>query len=165
MVDLGVYLCGCKVKPNTRKAYTRKKKKLKQKLGLSKADYCLSGAAPLASSLIKWYETIGITIYQVYGMTEDCIISHANMPGSNKIGSVGKSWSTVKIKLSEEGEIRIKNNCMFTGYFKAPDITAEVFDEEGYFKTGDIWHLEKADELRQYLQQLKTWIHKEEGRL
>lgn len=114
------------------------KKKLKQKLGLSKADYCLSGAAPLASSLIKWYETIGITIYQVYGMTEDCIISHANMPGSNKIGSVGKSWSTVKIKLAEEGEIRIKNNCMFTGYFKAPDITAEVFDEEGYFKTGDI---------------------------
>lgn len=114
------------------------KKKLKLKLGLSSADYCFSGAAPLASSLILWYETIGITIYQVYGMTEDCIISHANMPDANNIGSVGKPWSTVKIKLSEEGEIRIKNNCMFKGYFKAPDITAEVFDEDGYFKTGDI---------------------------
>ena len=114
------------------------KKKLKQKLGLSKAAYCFSGAAPLSSSLIKWYETIGITIFQVYGMTEDCIISHANTPDANKIGSVGKSWSIAKIKLSEEGEIRIKNNCMFKGYFKAADITAEVFDEEGYFKTGDI---------------------------
>ncbi|PTM03005.1 MAG: AMP-binding acetyl-CoA synthetase, partial [Bacteroidetes bacterium] len=103
------------------------KKKLKQKLGLSKAAYCFSGAAPLSSSLIKWYETIGITIFQVYGMTEDCIISHANTPDANKIGSVGKSWSIAKIKLSEEGEIRIKNNCMFKGYFKAPDITAEVF--------------------------------------
>jgi len=114
------------------------KKKLKKKLGLSKAKYCFSGAAPLASSLIKWYETIGITIFQVYGMTEDCIISHTNTPDSNKIGTVGKPWSTAKIKLSEEGEIRIKNNCMFKGYYKAPDITAEVFDEEGYFKTGDI---------------------------
>lgn len=114
------------------------KKKLKQKLGLSKAEYCFSGAAPLASSLIKWYETIGITIYQVYGMTEDCIISHANTPDSNKVGTVGKKWPIAKVKLSEEGEIRIKNNCMFKGYFKAPDITADVFDEEGYFKTGDI---------------------------
>ena len=114
------------------------KNKLKQKLGLSQAKYCFSGAAPLASSLIKWYETIGITIFQVYGMTEDCIISHANTPDNNKIGTVGKSWPTAKIKLSEEGEIRIKNNCMFKGYYKAPEITAEVFDEEGYFKTGDI---------------------------
>ncbi len=114
------------------------KKKLKQKLGLSKAEFCFSGAAPLASSLIKWYETIGVTIFQVYGMTEDCIISHANTPEFNKIGTVGKSWPSAKIRLSEEGEIRIKNNCMFKGYFKAPEITAEVFDEEGYFKTGDI---------------------------
>lgn len=114
------------------------KKKLKQKLGLKNAKYFFSGAAPLASSIIEWYETIGISIFQVYGMTEDCILSHANLERANKIGTVGKSWPTVKIKLSEEGEIRIKNPCMFKGYFKAPDITAEVFDEEGYFKTGDI---------------------------
>ncbi|MFT5217017.1 MAG: long-chain acyl-CoA synthetase [Glaciecola sp.] len=113
-------------------------KKLKQKLGLSKAEFCFSGAAPLASSLMEWYETIGITILQAYGMTEDFILSHINLNGANKIGTVGKAWTTVEIKLSEEGEIRIKNNCMFKGYFKAPDITAEVFDEEGYFKTGDI---------------------------
>lgn len=87
---------------------------------------------------MEWYETIGISILQVYGMTEDCILSHANLNGVNKIGTVGKPWPTVKIKLSEEGEIRIKNVCMFKGYYKSPDITAEVFDAEGYFKTGDI---------------------------
>lgn len=114
------------------------KKKLKQKLGLSSTEFCLSGAAPLASSLMEWYETIGITIYQAYGMTEDCILSHVNVPDANKIGTVGRSYPTVKIKLSEEGEIRIKNTCMFKGYYKAPEITAEVFDAEGYFKTGDI---------------------------
>ena len=114
------------------------KKKLKQKLGLSKAEFCFSGAAPLASSLMEWYETLGITILQAYGMTEDCILSHINLNGANKIGTVGKAWPTVEIKLSEEGEIRIKNGCMFKGYYKSPDITAEVFDEAGYFKTGDI---------------------------
>ncbi|TJY35872.1 AMP-binding protein [Pontimicrobium aquaticum] len=113
------------------------KKKLKQKLGLARAQYCFSGAAPLASSLMEWYKTIGITIYQAYGMTEDCILSHCNLPGANKIGTVGKTWPNTKIKLSEEGEIRIKNPCMFKGYYKAPDITANVFDDEGYFKTGD----------------------------
>lgn len=114
------------------------KKKLKKKLGLGSALYCFSGAAPLASSLMHWYETIGITIYQAYGMTEDCILSHVNLPDANKIGTVGKAYPTVKIKLSEEGEIQIKNPCMFKGYYKAPDITAKVFDDEGYFKTGDI---------------------------
>ncbi len=113
------------------------KKKLKQKLGLSSAEYSFSGAAPLASSLMEWYEAIGISILQVYAMTEDCILSHANLKGMNKIGTVGKPWPTVQIKLSEEGEICIKNNCMFNGYYKAPDITAEVFNEDGFFKTGD----------------------------
>tara|TARA_R110002124_G_scaffold107405_2_gene259793 strand:- start:8701 stop:10344 length:1644 start_codon:yes stop_codon:yes gene_type:complete len=113
------------------------KKKLKQKLGFSSAEYYFSGAAPLASSLMEWYKTIGISILQVYAMTEDCIVSHANLKGKNKIGTVGKPWSSVNSKLSGEGEICIKNNCMFKGYYKAPDITAEVFDEDGYFKTGD----------------------------
>lgn len=114
------------------------KKKLKKKIGLGSAGYCFSGAAPLASSLMEWYKTIGITILQAYGMTEDCCVSHSNLNGANKIGTVGKPWSKVKIKLSAEGEIRIKNPCMFKGYYKAPDITTEVFDEDGYFKTGDI---------------------------
>lgn len=114
------------------------KKKLKHKLGLSETKIIVSGAAPLSASLIEWYQKIGITILQGYGMTEDCIISHANLPNTNKIGTVGRPVLGVKIKLSLEGEICIKNDCMFLGYYKAPDITASVFDDEGYFKTGDI---------------------------
>jgi len=114
------------------------RKKLKHKLGLGSAVYCFSGAAPLPASLIDWYETIGITILQGYGMTEDCIVSHINLNDANKVGSVGKPWPTVKTRLTEEGEICITNTCMFKGYFKAPEITAEVFDDDGYFKTGDI---------------------------
>lgn len=114
------------------------KKKIQTKLGLSNASFIASAAAPIASSLVKWYNTIGITIQQAYGMTEDCCISHANLSNQSKIGTVGKALEGVKIKFSEEGEILILNNCLFKGYFKEPEITATVFDEEGYFKTGDI---------------------------
>lgn len=114
------------------------KNKLQQKLGLKEAQFILSGAAPLAPSLVEWYQTIGITIQQVYGMTEDCCISHCNQPGASKVGTVGKALENVDIKLTAEGEICIKNKCLMQGYYKAPEITASVFDDDGYFKTGDI---------------------------
>lgn len=112
-------------------------KRLKRKLGLSNASTILSGAAPLSKSMIEWFARIDITILQAYGMTEDCIISHSNLPNANKIGSVGKALKSVQIKLSDEGEICIKNNCLFKGYYKSPEITASVFTNDGYFKTGD----------------------------
>lgn len=114
------------------------KKKLQQKLGLREAEFIISGAAPIAASLVNWFETIGITIIQGYGMTEDTIISHFNTPTANRVGTVGKAVVNVQVKLSPEGEICIKNKCLMKGYFKAPELTASVFDEEGYFKTGDI---------------------------
>ncbi|MFD0835574.1 AMP-binding protein [Mariniflexile aquimaris] len=113
------------------------KNKLKQKLGLKHAQIIISGAAPLSVSLMKWFKKLDIEILQGYGMTEDCIISHINLPEANKIGTVGKKLDGVTIKLSTEGEILIKNKCLMTGYYKEPLITEEVF-ENGFFKTGDI---------------------------
>jgi len=114
------------------------RKKLQLKLGLREAKFILSGAAPIAPSLVTWFESIGITIQQVYGMTEDGCISHCNAPGASRVGTVGKALNNAKIKLSPEGEICIKNDCLMKGYYKAPELTASVFDEEGFFKTGDI---------------------------
>ncbi len=114
------------------------KKKIKKKLGLSKATLIFSGAAPLAVSLMNWYKKLGIDVLQGYGMTEDCILSHSNLPDANLIGSVGKISNGAKAKLSSEGEICIKNDCLMKGYFKSPEETAKVFDEQGYLKTGDI---------------------------
>ena len=114
------------------------KKKLKLKLGLKSAKFIVSGAAPLSVNIMYWYKKIGIEVLQGYGMTEDCIISHFNLPQANKIGTVGKKLPTVQTKLSVDGEILIKNNCLMTGYYKAPEVTASVFTEDGFFKTGDI---------------------------
>lgn len=114
------------------------KNKLKQKLGIRNAEFIVSGAAPLSASVMRWFEKIGVTIFQGYGMTEDCIISHINTWGANKIGTVGKAIPGVEARLSGEGEILIKNNCLMKGYYKAPDMTEAVFEADGYLKTGDI---------------------------
>ena len=114
------------------------RKKIQAALGLSEALYCASGAAPIAVSVQEWFQKLGITIHQAYGMTEDCILSHYNLVGQNKFGSVGKTLPGVTAKLSPEGEIRIKSEVLMEGYFKEPDLTAEMFDEEGFLKTGDI---------------------------
>lgn len=114
------------------------KSKLQKKLGLKHSKVTLSAAAPLAKEVIEWYQTIGIEILQVYGMTEDCCISHFNLKGANKIGTVGKPLPGVKVKFSPEGEILLKNDCLMKGYFKAPEMTAQVLDTDGYLHTGDM---------------------------
>ena len=114
------------------------KKKITKKLGLSRVSYIASAAAPLAVSTMEWFGTLGITIYQAYAMTEDCIHSHFNLVGANKVGTVGRPLPDVQVKLTGEGEICIKTECLMKGYYKEPILTDEVFDDEGYFKTGDI---------------------------
>ena len=77
------------------------KKKIKKKLGLTNAKYIISGAAPLAISIMEWYKKLGVTILQGYGMTEDCIVSHFNRPDANKFGTVGKPSHGATAKLTD----------------------------------------------------------------
>ena len=114
------------------------KNKIKKKLGLSNAKLVASGAAPLAVSVMEWYDKLGIKINQGYGMTEDCILSHYNVPGANRFGTVGKATNGVTSKLSEEGEILVKSDCLMLGYYKEPDKTKEVLTDDGFLRTGDI---------------------------
>lgn len=113
------------------------KSKLQKKLGLKECQIAISAAAPLAKDVIDWYSTIGIEVLQVYGMTEDCCISHFNIKKANKVGTVGKALPGVKVKFSTDSEILIKNESLFKGYYKSPETTAEVLREDGYFHTGD----------------------------
>ncbi len=113
------------------------KKSIRKKLGLGDTIHIFSGAAPITVDLLNWFESIGITILQGIGMTEDCIVSHCNRPGFNKVGSVGMPYSGLKIKISPEGELLLKGPSNMKGYYKEPELTAEAFDAEGYLKTGD----------------------------
>lgn len=128
---LGIPLIGSIVKNSIRK-----------KLGLSKASHIYTGAAPISLELLQWFDKLGVTIFQAYGMTEDCLFAHFNRHGANKHGSVGRGFAGLKVKISSEGEIRLKSPGNLKGYYKEPELTASAFDEEGYLKTGDIGEID-----------------------
>jgi long-chain acyl-CoA synthetase len=113
------------------------KKKIQKGLGLSRAERIFSGAAPISTDLLRWYDSIGITILQAYGMTEDCVYAHFNRPGANRHGTVGKPLQGLQVKIADNGEIRVKCPGLTKGYYKEPELTKELFDEEGFLKTGD----------------------------
>jgi long-chain acyl-CoA synthetase len=117
-------------------------KSIRKKLGLLKATHIYSGAAPISVEMLKWYEKIGVTIFQAYGMTEDCLYAHFNRHGGNKHGTVGTRLTGLLVKITDEGEIRLKSAGNLKGYFKDPEMTAAAFDEEGYLKTGDIGEID-----------------------
>lgn len=113
------------------------KNKIKKGLGLTRAKQIFSGAAPISVELLKWYEKLGVRVLQAYGMTEDCIYSHYNRNNDNRLGTVGKPLKGAQVKIADNGEIRIKCPGLTLGYYKEPEMTKELFDEEGYLKTGD----------------------------
>jgi long-chain acyl-CoA synthetase len=118
------------------------KKSVRKKLGLSTATHIYTGAAPISIDLLKWFDRLGITIFQALGMTEDCLYSHFNRRGANRFGTVGQRISGLQVKISDEGELRLKSPSITKGYFKDPDLSAQAFDEEGFFKTGDIGEID-----------------------
>jgi len=113
------------------------RKAVRRKLGLSRARIILSAAAPISMDLLLWYERLGITIYQAYGMTEDSVYAHFNRAGANRFGSVGRPLPGLQVKFNPQGEICVKSPGNFAGYYKEPGLTSEVFDEDGYLLTGD----------------------------
>lgn len=113
------------------------KKYIQRKIGLSKARKVVSGAAPIPVSLLQWYRAIGISIHEVYGMTENCGWSHGDHGDQFRFGTVGRPWPGVETKLSEEGEILVRHGALMKGYFKDPETTRAVFTADGYLKTGD----------------------------
>ncbi len=113
------------------------RKKIKKALGLSKADQVFSGAAPISPDLIRWFWKLDIQIQQAYAMTEDCCYSHTNYKDRNKIGTVGLRFPMVDLKFTDQGELLIRHPAIMKGYYKEEAMTREVFDAEGYFKTGD----------------------------
>jgi long-chain acyl-CoA synthetase len=100
--------------------------------------YFVTGAAPIPRQILDFFWAAGFPIYEVYGMTEATVITHANRPGEVRLGSVGKPLEFVEDSLAEDGEILIRGKVVFQGYYKNPEATAETIDQHGWLHTGDI---------------------------
>ncbi|MFK7904226.1 MAG: AMP-binding protein [Chitinophagales bacterium] len=113
------------------------KKKIQTNLGLDQVQHVISGAAPIAPSLLEWYQKLGLDIQEAYGMTENAAYSQSNPKGKCKIGTVGTVMPGVDCKISDIGEILVKSKATMQGYYKEPEKTADTMTEDGYLKTGD----------------------------
>lgn len=105
---------------------------------------CISGGAPLDISVGKFFETIGIKVYQGYGLSEASPVVSVNTDKRNEIASVGRPLKTFTAKIDEEtGELILKGPAVMKGYHNQPEMTAQVVDEEGWLHTGDIAKIDK----------------------
>ena len=114
------------------------KKKVLSGLGLDQVELAGSGSAPLPPELIRWYRRLGLNLVEGYAMTEDFAYSHSQTADQNDPGTVGPPYPGVQVRISPEGEVLIKSPGQMVGYYKRPDLDAQSFTTDGFFKTGDL---------------------------
>jgi len=124
------------------------KKKILAGLGLDQVRFAGSGSAPISAELLAFYRGLGLELLEGYGMSENFNYSHLTMPGRGRTGYIGHPYADVDCKLSDSGEILVKSPGNMVGYYKAPELTAEAFTEDGYLRTGDQGEMDEEGRLR-----------------
>lgn len=97
----------------------------------------ISGAAPIDPEILRFYQVAGVPLLEAWGMTETSTGGTTNLPGANRIGSVGRPVDGVELKLAEDGELLLKGPNVFQGYYKNQAATDETITD-GWLHTGDI---------------------------
>jgi len=102
----------------------------------------VAGGAPLGFDLAAWFADAGLRILEGYGLTETSPVIGVNLPSAHRIGTVGKTMPNIECRIAEDGELLVRGPSVFVGYWEKPEATAAVFDEEGFFRTGDIGNID-----------------------
>jgi long-chain acyl-CoA synthetase len=104
--------------------------------------HCITGGAALPDEIFLIFTGAGVSIMQGYGLTETSPVISTNTPGAVKVGTVGRPIRNFEVRIAEDVEIEVRGPGVMKGYYKKPDATREAFTEDGWFRTGDIGHID-----------------------
>ncbi len=116
-------------------------RKLKKHLGLDRARYVASGAAPISPGLLEFFHVVGVPVREIYGQTENCGPATAHLGDRIKLRTVGQAIPGCEVTLAEDGEILLRGRNIFQGYFKDPLATEEAL-RDGWLHTGDVGEMD-----------------------
>ncbi|HEY5099961.1 MAG TPA: long-chain fatty acid--CoA ligase [Gaiellaceae bacterium] len=116
-------------------------KKIRDRLG-GRIRIGISGAAPLGIDVLEFFRSLNMLVIEGYGLTETSSSLSVNDPDDYRFGTVGRVVDGSEVKLAEDGEILVRSDSVFKGYFKDPEATAAAFTEDGFFRTGDIGEID-----------------------
>jgi long-subunit acyl-CoA synthetase (AMP-forming) len=116
--------------------------KVRARLGFDRIRMCFTGAAPIARDTLEFFFSLGIPVYEIYGLSETTGVVSASCPQGFRIGSAGKPLPGTEVKIADDGEILIKGYTVFNGYLDDDARTAEVL-EDGWFLSGDVGFLDE----------------------
>ena len=115
--------------------------RLRRRIGLGRARRAISGAAPVAGDLLRWYRAIGVPIYEGYGLTESTGVVTVNGPAADRVGSVGRAAPGVEVRTAADGEILVRGGLVFCGYWQDAAATDRTL-AAGWLHTGDLGRID-----------------------
>ena len=122
--------------------------KVRARLGLHRVRHAASAAAPISLGTLEFFLSLGVPIFEIYGLSETSGPGTISTPGRFRTGSVGPSMPGVEIRLAEDGEVLMRGPNIFRGYRRDPEATAAALDADRWFHTGDIGELSEDGFLR-----------------
>jgi long-chain acyl-CoA synthetase len=116
---------------------------LRERLGLARVRDAGSGAAPIAPQVLEFFWAIGVEVREGYGQTEGTGLATFTPPGDVRIGKVGVAVPGVELRIADDGEILVRSEGVFAGYYKNPEATRATVDAEGWLHSGDVGELDQ----------------------
>ncbi len=115
--------------------------KIKERLG-GRLRVVNSGGAPLSREIAEFFHALDVLILEGYGLSEVTTAATVNLPSAYRFGTVGKPLPGVELRLAPDGEILIRSNTVFAGYYHDDEATRQTIDDEGFVHTGDVGHID-----------------------